>query len=558
MTHTIEQLDALTRAFLARFFESEITSGSDDLKHSFFWLLGALAVPGIFIPWIMGFEWQLMAFMQGPEAVRIASRAEKTFYVGFAMVASGVLTAIAWSSLLPDRRDTLILGTFPVRPRTIVSAKLAALVGYIALVAAGMHAAGSVVWGMVLGDAVSPLFSLRGMVAHFVASSAASMSVCLGVAAVQGLALASVGPRLFRRLSPLLQVIVVATSILCLATLPTFNSTIVRTLNDPAGPTSWILATPPVWFLGLYEWLLGTSDPLLLSLARRAGLALAVVLAGTIVSYPLAYRRLMISVVESVNERGNVLARALRRLVVAVAGRQPAPQAAAEFFTATLGRVDRQRFVLAMAAGFVMAWSLPALRSFVPSNQPTPSLLGLPIAMMMFLVAGLRVAASLPADVRAAWVFEVHDVSRRHARQAVERTLFVLGVAPPLLIFTPVLWYLWGGEIAVIHALVILGLGVTLIELLIWQCEAMPCGQRWAPVRGDLGRRWPIYFALFLLVVVGVPQLEMVLLPHRTAAISFSCLLLATAALMRHRSATHAIVPSYDEVDPVAGVLRLN
>ncbi len=37
---------ALTSAFFARFFESEITTGYDDLKGSFFWLLAALGVGG--------------------------------------------------------------------------------------------------------------------------------------------------------------------------------------------------------------------------------------------------------------------------------------------------------------------------------------------------------------------------------------------------------------------------------------------------------------------------------------------------------------------------------
>src|SRR5687768_7244600 len=100
---------ALTGAFLARFFESEITTGTDDLKGSFFWLLAALAVPGLFIPWLMVFDWHLIGMFQGPIALREASRAEKAFYLGFAMIASGLLTTIAWSSLLPDRRDTLIL-----------------------------------------------------------------------------------------------------------------------------------------------------------------------------------------------------------------------------------------------------------------------------------------------------------------------------------------------------------------------------------------------------------------------------------------------------------------
>ena len=147
MSRLLGQVDALARAFLVRFFESEITTGTDDLKQFFFWLLAALAVPGLFIPWIMAFEWQLLARMDGAEALRIASRAEKTFYLGFTMIASGVLTAIAWSSLLPDRRDTLILGALPVQPRTVVAAKLLALAAYVGLVAVAMHAAGSIFWG---------------------------------------------------------------------------------------------------------------------------------------------------------------------------------------------------------------------------------------------------------------------------------------------------------------------------------------------------------------------------------------------------------------------------
>src|SRR5687767_14492063 len=96
---------ALTGAFFARFFENEITSGVDDFKVSFFWLLAALAVPGIFIPWMMSFDWQLVVLLKGPMGLREASQAEKVFYLGFAMIASGVVTMMAWNTLLPDRRD---------------------------------------------------------------------------------------------------------------------------------------------------------------------------------------------------------------------------------------------------------------------------------------------------------------------------------------------------------------------------------------------------------------------------------------------------------------------
>ena len=393
------QLDALARAFFVRFFESEITTGTDDLKQFFFWLLAALAIPGLFIPWIMAFDWQLLALIEAPEMLRIASRAEKTFYLGFSMIAAGLLAAIAWSSLLPDRRDTLILGALPVRPRVVVLAKLLALAAYVGLVVAGMHAAGSIFWGSILGDKVSLLFSVRGVAAHFIASSAASMSVVLAVAATQGLTLSLVGPALFRRMSTLLQVVVVGSMVLGLAALPTMNTAIVQTLSGGPRSQPWILSLPPVWFLGLYEWLLGTSDPLLLELARRAVLTIAVTTVATLVSYPLAYQRLMVSMVEMGSEPRNRIARVLHAILVQSAGSRPGAQAAAAFFTATIARVDRHRFVLAISVGLAIAWGLPGLRAFVPSARPAPELLALPMAIMMFLTAGLRIAASLPSDV---------------------------------------------------------------------------------------------------------------------------------------------------------------
>ena len=369
---------ALTGAFLARFFESEVTTGTDDLKASFFWLLAALAIPGMFIPWMMAFDWHLIAMYKGPVALREASQAEKVFYLGFSMIASGLLTTIVWSSLLPDRRDTLILGTLPVHPRTIVTAKLAALLLYILLVAISMHAIGSVFFGAVLSTNTGTLFAFRGMFAHFVASSAASAVVALMVAAAQGLTLTLFGPRLFRRATTLLQIVLVGLVTLCLALMPVMSSSVVHTLRGFGSRMQpWVLSTPPVWFMGLYEWLLGTSDPKLLALAARAGLTLLAAAALTVLTFPLAYRRLMVSVVETAAGPGRFApSRLMRGALVLLSGRHPEARAAADFYVATIARVERHRFVIAIALGLSLAWSLPGLRTFEPSAAPAARVAG--------------------------------------------------------------------------------------------------------------------------------------------------------------------------------------
>ena len=368
---------------------------------------------------------------------------EKAFYLGVSMVTAGGLTAIAWTSLLPDRRDTLILGAMPVRPSLVVMAKLVALGAYIGLIAIGTHLAGTLFWASLLANNAPFGFLLRSFPAHFIASAAITATTALSIAAAQGLALAVLGPRLFQRTSTILQVLTVGVLALCFALLPVLNSSAVHTITGGPRAQAWLLWLPPMWFLGLYEWMLGTADPTLTMLAGRAVLAVALSSAVVLMTYPLAYRRLMVSVVEAGRQERGALARAFHSLVIWLAGRHPAARAAAEFFTATLGRVERQRFILAITIGLALAWSLPSLRSYEPSARPEATLLALPITVMMFLLGGLRIASALPGDPRAAWLFEVHNLSRKNARQALERMMLALGVLPPVFLSAPLYWQLW-------------------------------------------------------------------------------------------------------------------
>ena len=140
----VRPISALTRAFVARFFDNDFTRGAGDLRSSFFWLIAFLAPIGVFMPWMMAFQYQMWAFRGGTELLRHLAMADKVLYVGLGMAASAAIGVITWSALLIDRRDALVLGVMPVRGGTIVGAKLAALAIYLGIVAVGMHAAASV------------------------------------------------------------------------------------------------------------------------------------------------------------------------------------------------------------------------------------------------------------------------------------------------------------------------------------------------------------------------------------------------------------------------------
>jgi hypothetical protein len=506
---------ALFRAFLARFFENEITSGTNDLKDSFFWLISFLAIPGFFMPVLMGWSWGLMARLYGVEMLRTMARIDKTFYVGLGMIATGVISAIVWNSLLIDRRDALVLGVLPVQPATVVRAKLLALAAYVFIVAASMHALASASFGLFLASGNTVTFAVRGVVAHFGASCLASIFTLLAVAAMQGCLLAVLGPRLFQRVSALLQLSLVALILLALFWLPTISLAVNDTLaGTGAHVQPWILRTPPLWFLGVYEWMLGTTDPALRHLALLGASSLATVAGLTVLAYPLTYRRLMVEAVE--HPEGLVRTHAtagLARALTAITGRNAVVRATSQFFLTTVARIDRHRFVIAIALGAVAAWDLPtitiALTSRNAPTTPSLALLALPLSAIAFMLVGLRVAASLPADLSPAWIFAMSPPPRRQVRVGLRRTMVALGVMPFVLVASPFYWRWWGRTVAVTHACLCMALGLCLIEALLHGVQAMPCGSPWRPEQANLKKWWPAYMFGFMAFTGGVPSIEM-------------------------------------------------
>src|SRR5215469_9953838 len=58
--------------------------------------------------------------------VALYSWGDQEFLIGTTIAIVGLFTVLAWDSIFPDRRDSLVLGNLPIRPRTIFRAKLAA------------------------------------------------------------------------------------------------------------------------------------------------------------------------------------------------------------------------------------------------------------------------------------------------------------------------------------------------------------------------------------------------------------------------------------------------
>ena len=235
-------LIALTLNFIARFFDFDLLGMRGDLRSSYLWLIAGLAPIGVLMPWFMVFAWEFIVLDGGTAALRLASMSEKTLYLGLSVIAPGALTLLSWQALLVNRRDALILGSLPIASSTVMRAKVLAIGLYGGLLSVGMHAAGSLSFALLLASGSPFSFLVRGVVAHFVAASMASCFALCTITSLQGGALALVGPRAFRRVSPILQVGVTAAILLLFVTLPSMSGNVIEAVSASSPERSWVLS----------------------------------------------------------------------------------------------------------------------------------------------------------------------------------------------------------------------------------------------------------------------------------------------------------------------------
>lgn len=513
------QFRPLTETFLARFFENEVTSGRTDLRTSFFWVVAVLAGPGLLGVVYRQFAWTEITMRHGSEALPAYVLFDKSLYLVITFVAIGFVSAVAWPSLSLDRRDGLILGALPIRLREIVSAKLVAVGVYILVLSAGMHGLTALLVGGALGAGISLDMVGRGIAAHLIASSALGVFVFAAAAGVQATALALLGPKQFARISAVLQVLFVGIATAALIALPAISAAAPATLAGlgRAAPTPWILYTPPIWFLGLYETVAGSQLAIMHDLAGTAMFALALSLLITVAAYPIACQRVLLATVQGGAAGATPWVRGAMAKLPALLVRNLPTRAAIQFTLSTFSRVSRQRLIISAAIGLGVTAVTPIALAWLSQGSGSPSrrlmtaLAALPVLLIVCLVTALRVAAAAPAELPARWVFAVAPAPVLAGREALRRIMIAVGSLPVILLSGVVGWIYWGAALAIGHVAVTLLAALTLIEIHLWGVAAIPCTRLLSPGSANIQARWPAYVVGLLLFCVELPQAEVAL-----------------------------------------------
>jgi hypothetical protein len=226
---------------------------------------------------------------------------------------------------------------------------------------------------------------------------------------------------------------------------------------------SWALdRLPPLWFLGLEEMLIGRREMVFRELAGRSLGAIGVAAVAACLVHLLAFLRnlgpLKAVQASSRSAAGRRLTVMLNRIAVLAA--RDSTTRASFFLTAyTLTRSATHRVCVAgfLGLGFALAVaSIAAAWAGLSLDRRPPDVnaagLAVQFNLLFFLIAGVRAAVAIPADIRAGWVFRLHS-SRSLLRHltGMRRAITWLAVIPLLLVLAPVHVALWGWYTALIH-----------------------------------------------------------------------------------------------------------
>lgn len=585
-----EQFRVLFRAFLGGLFENDLVPDTVDLRQSALWLAAVFMIPPAVFPLVLSVTY---GSWMTDEELALRSIPQKLYFIGYSMAAVGFVTVLVWDRLFPDRRDAIVLGSLPIRPRTIVFARLAALVAVVVGFAIVVNLPGTVLFSLVAGGYLPFEAFVRYPIAHFVTTVSAGLLVSLALAALQACIALALPERLLRRASMLAQLLFVIVLIEWLAFAP---GLLVRLAAIDPGATSEALAAadspyqfvgltssragiwlPPVWFLGIYEVIWGFDPEAFRHLAAAGLLALVATLSIAILAYCAAFRRIVRRALEAPPDAARPAGRVWRaatRLASATILRHPVEQAIVAFAARSLARSRRHRLLVAAYVGLGLAFVAGSFLSPVTGvadnalseslSTPSARLLSIPLVLSFFVLVALRVLFAVPTEIRANRVFRMTEIDDKAVYlNGSRKAMWLLGALPIALVTFPIYAVLWGAAPAFAHTMFWLLMSGCLTELLLYRFHKMPFACSYVPDKANLKYLWPVYALALTAYAWWTARLELWLLAEPVRW-SIACAVLVAGlgvgiALRRRTPASSTPLTYEEEVEEavqVLGVMR--
>jgi hypothetical protein len=514
LRNRFDQFSILTRHFFHRFFQNDIVDFEDQMKEKVIGGMVFLAILGVQVANAILFKYPFLE-EEGPSWV------DKCYFLWVFMLLLGFITVVEWDVIFPDRRDYLNIIPLPVRVRTFFLAKSASFFLFIGIYSVASHVLASFSFGYFLTRfrSGSPLFILRYMAAHLVAGTAANVFLFFLCVFVQGLLMSLLSYGLYKRISLIIRFLLLTSIVFLLIVSLTASVSIPQSFSNFAAMKDsqdrFLYAFPPMWFAGLYEYLLGNRDAFFVTLSR---FALWAVLASVLAFFGAAatsYTRHLKKSLEVRRGRVNLgkVKDLLSRAFDSIFLRNPTQRAVFHFFGQTLSRSTLHKMRLfnylavSSALALIMLGTTQLLRSHMTVSNRT--LLAIPLILSFFLLLGIRSLTNVPASLEANWVFQITErTPRRHYFAGLKKAVFFEALVPLFLLVFVFNRYLWGWRPALLHCFYGLTASALLMEVLFLRYPKIPFTCTFVPGKAKVHVYWLPYVIGFLIYASFLSSLE--------------------------------------------------
>jgi hypothetical protein len=558
----------LVRHFLSEQLAHDLIA-SDQVRKLVITVLAVLACIGPLIVRLYIPKYNYLQNLDTGDLYIAAVRADRLFFITLSMLAASLVTVIQWQGLFPSLPDYLALKPLPVRLYRVFLARFLSAFVIVLVVISALDLPTSVLFPFLTsGRWQSPSFGVRYILAHATATLSAGVFAFFTLTALQGTFMNLFPPRIFARISVLIQALFATASLTAVSRvldMPHWHKTI-------ASMPRWMLLFPPAWFLGVYESLLGARDFYFRQLCERAVVGVPTALFLAVATYFLCYHRHARRVLEQSlpNSTGNFFTERSASAVLDLFVPRAPERGTLVFAIQTLRRSRHHKlitgFSLAIALVLALQAAGPATVHHLYATRSWPageleSILAAPLVVSAALISALCYVFHLPSDLKAAWIFRIAErTSRIEMLDSVESFLGLCGLAPVLLFAAPYEALTLGWPLALTHSVLIASLALLFIEVRLYDWNKIPFTCSYVPGRRNFWQTIGAYLLLFAAIIPTLTYFEARLLPPFALLVAAAAISVGYFFLRSTRRARQKLAPLlFDESDePLLGLMRLN
>jgi hypothetical protein len=534
-----KQVLILTRHFFLRLFINDFVFFEDSMQQKVIALIAILAVFSGHLAKALLTKYLWVRDMN-------TSWVEKGYFLLFAMLVMGFISILEWDLIFPDPRDFSNLVPLPLKVRIMFLAKFTSFFSFICFFALAITSLSTIVFWIHLPKWQSPtlIFSIRFVLTHIVTVLAACLSISFIFAFIIGILLTVLGRRIFNLVSvyirSLMMIAIVFLISFFLFELIDVSQIFPSLIELKESNSSFLHFFPPMWFVGLYETLLGNTDPFFRALAKGAVPAVILPLIGFFMISAASYRKYLGKIREVKRQKKHIykMQDGLKDRFNAVYLKNPIQRAVFYFFGNTMRKSNFHRMRLAsylvVAVGIVLI--LLAAKATTVGNIDSfdKTLLSIPFILSFFLVMGIRATSQIPVAVEANWIFRLRETAdTKHYVIGFKKGIQFFVLAPLFVVLFVFYSILWGWSAASFFCLFGLAVSILLVEIVFINHHKIPFTCTYLPGKGKIHIFWIVYLVSFIFYVSVMSSLAYELLLNPSGFFFFSSIALALFFLIR-------------------------